>query len=208
RLDALEGGGAEGRGARAADRRVAAGDPGPDQPDVPVGDIVGQTLAGDAVKLGLGSGSPRTLLAFLSSGCAACEPLWAGLHDPFAVQLDARLVVVTKGPERERLARLRELAPSGVEVVMSTAAWETFAVPATPHFVLLAADDGVIGRGSAASWDQIAGLMRDARDDGALYSARTTAQRAARAEQALAASGIAAGHPSLYPSREPPPERS
>ena len=37
-----------------------------------VTDIVGENLAGDAVKFALGAGSPRTLLAFLSSGCAAC----------------------------------------------------------------------------------------------------------------------------------------
>ena len=37
-------------------------------------DIVGETLAGDAVKLALGAGSPRTLLSFLSTGCASCGP--------------------------------------------------------------------------------------------------------------------------------------
>ena len=55
--------------------------PGPGRPpSVSARDIVGETLAGDAVKLALGAGSPRTLLAFLSSGCAACGPLWAGLR--------------------------------------------------------------------------------------------------------------------------------
>ena len=69
--------------------------------------------------------------------------------------------------------------------------------------MLVAGDEGIVGRGSAASWEQIATLLGDARDDRAIDAARTTAERAARAEQALAAAGVAAGHASLYPSRRP-----
>jgi hypothetical protein len=167
-----------------------------------VREIAGRTLAGDAVKVNLGPGARPTLLAFLSSGCAGCGPLWAGLRYPIVLPRDARLVVVTKGPERERLSSLLKLAPAEVDLVMSTQAWEDFEIPATPHFVLVGSDDGILGRGSATSWEQIAGLLRDADDDGALHRARATEQRAARAEQALAAAGIGAGHPSLYPSRQ------
>src|SRR5579862_6809557 len=60
---------------------------------LPVGDIAGLSLAGDAVKLALGPDAPATLLAFLSSGCAACAPLWAGLHEQIELPLHARLVV-------------------------------------------------------------------------------------------------------------------
>jgi hypothetical protein len=172
----------------------------------PPQEIAGQTLAGDAVKLSLGSGSPRTLLAFLSSGCAACEPLWSGLHRPLTLPAQARLVVLTKSPDRERLARLHELAPADAEVVMSTQAWEDFAVPATPHFVLIGGSGEILGRGSATNWRQIADLLRDAEQDSELYRARSTDQRAARAEQALAAAGIGPGHPSLYPSHQAPQE--
>jgi hypothetical protein len=169
-------------------------------------DIVGETLAGDAVKFALGAGSPRTLLAFLSSGCAACGSLWAGLPDDRASPLGARLIVVTKGPERESPSRLRALAPAGREVVMSTAAWEAFAVPATPHFVLVDGSAGeILGRGSATSWQQIETLLMDAEADTEVHRARGTSQRAARAEQALASAGITAGHPSLYPSRDAEP---
>ncbi len=209
RLAALEGraGAHAGPGGAGPDAIPAGG---------PVGDIVGETLAGDPVKIALGPSSPATLLAFLSSGCAACGPLWSGLHEPVPLPFDARLVVVTKGPERERLARLLELAPDHVEVVMSTAAWEEFVIPATPHFVLVAGGQGVVGRGSATSWQQITTLLTDARDDSRLHAdrddsrlhaARTTAERAARAEEALAAAGITAGHESLYPSRRPPSGR-
>jgi hypothetical protein len=165
-------------------------------------DISGQTLAGDAVKLSLAASSPPTLLAFMGSGCSACVPLWQGLDGGIPLLAGTRLTVVTKGPERERLARLLELAPTDVEVVMSTQAWQDFDIPASPHFVLVGGGE-IAGRGSATSWEQIASLLRDA-DDDRINPARSTSERAARAEQALAEAGIAAGHPSLHPSRLTP----
>jgi hypothetical protein len=162
-------------------------------------DIAGRTLAGEAVKLSLAGGSQPTLLAFLGSGCGACAPLWQGLHGDPPLPAGTRLAVVTKGPEREHLARLLELAPPDVEVVMSTQAWRDFDIPSTPHFVRI--DGGEIaGRGSATGWEQIASLLRDA-DDDRVPRARGTSERAARAERALEEAGIVAGHPSLYPSR-------
>ena len=89
---------------------------------------------------------------------------------------------------------------------MSTAAWEFFSVPATPHFVLVDGSVGeILGRGSATSWQQIETLLMDSEADTEVHRARGTSQRAARAEQALAAAGITAGHPSLYPSRDAEP---
>jgi hypothetical protein len=159
--------------------------------------ITGRTPGGDAVQVSL---QGRTLLAFLSSGCAACGPLWEDLQSG-AVRHGAgtRLVVVTHGPERESPARLPAL--SGHDVVMSSAAYEQFAVPVTPHFVLVQ-DGRELGRGSAGSWDQIARLLADAEADAS--GERDTSERAERAEQALASAGITAGDPSLYPSRPQP----
>jgi hypothetical protein len=168
--------------------------------------IAGTTPAGDAVALSLDAGSPITLLAFLTSGCAACAPLWEGLHEPGRiVELADRVVVVTHDADRESPARLRDLAPPFVDVVMATAAWEDYAVPASPHFVLTDGTGGILGQGSALSWDQLSGMVADARADseavaGRSAPARSTAERAARSEQALARAGIGPGHPSLYPS--------
>lgn len=173
-------------------------------------ELVGRTPAGDSVKLDLGPGSGRTLLAFLSSGCAACEPFWAGLHDGSPAPLGTRLVVVAKGADRESPARLAALAPAAQEVVMSTPVWEEFAVPATPHFVLLDGLGEIAGRGSAGSWQQIVALLHDADADADAARAADVAgaraeggssARAARAEAALAAAGVTEGHPSLHPSR-------
>ncbi|MGO9974246.1 MAG: TlpA family protein disulfide reductase [Solirubrobacteraceae bacterium] len=223
RLHGLESraGAAAGSGPPAADPSVrgAAGPSVRGAADVVVGDLVGETLAGDAVKIALGGGAPRTLLAFLSSGCGACGPLWSALRDGAPVPRQARLVVVTKGPERESVTSLVELAPTQYELVMSTSAWEDLSVPSTPHFVLVDGDSGRIeGRGSAISWDQIVTLVEQAGADVALHAseppspgardsagrdsaARSSAERAARAQETLAAAGITAGHPSLYPSR-------
>jgi len=175
-------------------------------------DIVGQTLAGDSVKVRLGPGSPTTLLAFLSSGCAACGPLWEGLQRDARIPAGARLVIVVKGPQEESASRLRELAPSDRELLMSPVAWRDYSIPGSPHFVLVDGRSGAIaGRGTAASWEQMVTMVEQALSDGSQSAvkagrsrARTTSERAGRAEQALAAAGIAAGHPSLYPAEDPP----
>jgi len=202
RLAAVEGEGAD--GGAVPERMVGA--------STDAFDIVGETLTGDSVKVRLGAGSPTTLLAFLSSGCAACGPLWESLDRDARIPAGARLVIVAKGPEQESMTSLRELAPRAREVLMSTAAWGDYAVPASPHFVLVDGGSGQIaGRGTAGSWEQIVSMVERAVSDTAQTTTdsapsrvRTTSERAGRAEQALAAAGIAAGHPSLYPAGKPP----
>jgi len=168
--------------------------------------VAGTTPQGDSATLAFGPGSPVTLLAFLTSGCTSCAPLWEGLRE--APSLADRVVVVTHDPSRESPTRLQRLAPappggaSRVEVIMSSAAWTDYAVPGSPHFVLTDGTGGILGRGTALSWSQLETMVADAQADAraAAPPARTTAERAERSEQALASAGITAGHPSLYPS--------
>lgn len=165
--------------------------------------ISGTTLAGDAVALSFGPGSPATLLAFLSSGCQSCAPFWAGLREGAELSAAARVVVVTHDVTEESPARVARLAPSRAEVVMSSDAWSAYAVPSSPHFVLTDGRGGIRGRGSALNWSQLETMIGQAGDDADVLdrsAARTTAQRAARSEQALAQAGIGPGHPSLFPS--------
>jgi thioredoxin-related protein len=166
-------------------------------------EITGITLAGDAVTLSFGPGSPVTLLAFLTSGCASCAPLWAGLReDEQVTALAERVVIVTHDATRESPTRLRAIAPERVEAIMATAAWEDYAVPASPHFVLTDGAGGILGRGSALSWSQLQAMVHEARADADALGeapARTTAQRAARSQRTLARAGIGPGHPSLHP---------
>jgi hypothetical protein len=162
-------------------------------------DIAGTTLTGDAVAFGLGGGSPPTLLAFLSSGCGVCETLWQELRAgrPDALPLGVRLVAVVRDPSAESPARLRALSPAGVPVVMSSAAWRDYAVPATPYFVYI--DEGhVHGEGSASGWEQILSLLRDATADHAHRE-----RGADEVERLLESAGIGPGHPSLYPAGRP-----
>lgn len=162
-------------------------------------DIAGVTLAGDALVIGLGDGSPPTLLAFLSSGCTACEHLWQELRAgrPAGLLAAVRLFVVVKDPSAESPVRLRALAPSGAPVVMSTAAWRDYAVSAFPYFVYLEGGR-VQGEGSASGFREILSLLGDATAEG-----WQTTGRADGVDQVLAGAGIGPGHPSLYPAGRP-----
>ncbi len=200
----------EERGSAAGSPAVAPGlpVPGDEEVDAPV-PISGTTLAGDSVALSFGPGSPPTLLAFLTSGCASCAPLWAGLREATDLRsLAERVIVVTHDSNRESPARVARLAPGEAEIVMSSAAWEQYAVPASPHFVLTDGRGGIHGRGSALSWSQLETMVGDARADAdavpPAVAARTTAERAARSERALAQAGIGPGHPSLFPGTADP----
>jgi hypothetical protein len=182
------------------------------EPGAPAAALAGPTPSGDAVSLDFAAaGRAPTLLAFLSSGCGTCAGFWEALGArplPSAV----RTVVVTHGTERERPARLRELAPPGMPVVMSSQAWKDYGVPGAPYFVLV--DGAVRGEGVATTWDALSSLVGDAIEDARESElgrppTRGTA-RAHRVERTLAAAGIGPEHPSLYPSRSPsssaPPE--
>jgi hypothetical protein len=129
-------------------------------------DVAGVTPEGDAVHIGVGSGQ-ATLLAFLSSGCVSCEPLWDGLArgEPRLPGL-GRVVAVTRGPGAESPGRLRPLAPPGVAVVMSDSAWSDYGVPGSPYIVYV--DGGrVAGEGSVQAWDQLRSLLARAVADAA-----------------------------------------
>ena len=164
-------------------------------------DISGVTLAGDAVHIGVTRPGSATLLAFLTSGCSTCQTFWEAFADPRStLPAGVGLVVVTKDPSHESPVRLGELAPAGVRVVMSSAAWSDYEVPASPYFVHVDAAGELAGEGTAQGFDQVRSLLADAVADVADANRRGSRERALRAEQELAAAGIGPGHPSLYPS--------
>jgi hypothetical protein len=164
--------------------------------------IAGSTPAGDALALDLSAPGAPTLLAFLSSGCTTCAGFWANL-DQGQLPAGVETVVVTHGPDRERPARLRELAPQGVPVVMSSQAWRDYAVPGSPYFVLV--DGAIRGEGVATTWQALTSLVGDAIADAAPSQGRAGGTARAHAvERTLAASGIGPDHPSLYPGGSAP----
>jgi len=179
----------------------------------PAYDIAGATVAGDAVKVAVAGVNGNTLLAFLSSGCLPCRKLWHGLSDGhLRLPGGARLVVVTKDRTEESPTKLRELAPSDVMLVMSSAAWDDYGVKGSPYFIYADGRAGQVhSEGSATSWDQVVSLLRDALADDELgrlpdggteplgrRAADGSAERIRRADEELAAAGIHPGHPSLW----------
>ena len=161
-------------------------------------DISGASLRGDAVVVSAAA-APRTLLAFLSSGCTTCRTFWMSFAGgPLAPGL--RAVVVTKGAELEEVGVLRSLAPSGVDVVLSTQAWIDYEVPAAPFFVLLDAERGRIGEGLASSTAQVLDLVRRADADRRLATNRNGPEREEDIDRALLDAGIQPGDARLFPS--------
>lgn len=187
-----------------------ASPPERDEGALPATDIAGATLEGDAVQVALTAG-PRTLVAFLSSGCATCQTFWDAMQPAVRQPLpgEARLIVVTKDSAYESPSKLRDLAAPDVPLLMSSEAWEQYSVPVAPYFVHIG-DGEILGEGSASGWSQIVSLFRDAifdadqaerrapGGDGA-RSRRGAGDRLRSEDQVLASAGITSGHPSLYP---------
>ena len=165
-------------------------------------DVAGVSLAGDAMHVGVTRPGTATLLAFLTSGCSTCAAFWEAFADPRTrLPEGVGLLVVTRDPSHESPVRLRELAPSGVRVVMSSGAWLDYDVPASPYFVHVDDRGHLAGEGTAQRFDQVLSLLHDATDD--LAGGEGSAERALRVERELAAAGIGPEHPSLRPASGP-----
>ena len=174
-----------------------------------VADLVGVDPWGDPVTVAVAGAEHRTLLVFLSSGCLTCQDFWDAFADPSAVGLraDIRPVIVVKAAAHESMGRVQELAPAAVPVVCTDEAWEAYAIPVAPYFVLVdGPTDRVLGEGAAATWEQVRNLLDQALDDLAAVDSPSW-QRGRRgaavrldelAEDELRRAGITPGHPSLY----------
>jgi hypothetical protein len=164
-------------------------------PGAPAAPLAGPTPAGDAITLDFSAaGGEPTLLAFLTSGCGTCAGFWATLGES-RLPPGVRTVVVTHGAERERPNRLRSLAPEDVPVIMSSQAWQDYAVPGAPYFVLV--DGAIRGEGAATTWTALGSLVSDAIEDQRESGGQA---RVDDVDRKLAAGGIGPEHASLYPA--------
>lgn len=171
--------------------------------EAPAPPLDGTSLDGDGVRIGFAPGS-ETLVAFLTSGCSVCRELWGELGGAAQGPLESvRVVVVAKDRELESLSKLRRLAPEGVAVVLSSQAWEDFAVPASPYFVHVGRDGGIAGEGVSSSWEGVISLLGDARADLAEAGGGRAdgPARMRRAEDELERAGVGPDDPSLYGHR-------
>ena len=176
----------------------------------PAPTVAGVTPAGDARAIAVGNGDHLTLLGFLSSGCATCAPFWEALQAPRSLELPGgtRVVIVTKGQDREAPGEVQARATGHVPVVMSTDAWVDYQVPGSPFFVLVDGTTGhKVGQGVASTVGQLAELVRRAEHDRTPGRTRRRPQpatlggpaREAAADDVLRGAGILPGDPSLYP---------
>jgi hypothetical protein len=179
----------------------------------PAPTVAGVTPSGDARAVAVDNNDGLTLLGFLSSGCATCAGFWDALQAPGLLDLPegTRVVIVTKGPDREVPGEVRALTTGRVPVVMSTDAWLDYKIPGSPFFVLVDGATGyMVGQGVASHVGQLAELIRRAEHDRSTdHSARRRRHepdrldgpaRAAAADDVLEAAGIHPGDPSLYPT--------
>lgn len=207
RLHELDGGAATAGPATAPPFRTAEGLPAPSSRDewAAAADVAGTTLAGEIVGTRVVGAPHPTVLLFLSSGCAGCEPYWSDLAAATALPwpAGARVLVVTKDADEESPAELLRLSPPGIDLVLSSAAWRDYEVPGSPYVVVVDGPTGrVTGAGSAASLRQLGGLMGQAAGDATLAGAvrKPAADRARErdVDRELLAAGIAPGDPQLY----------
>ncbi len=166
----------------------------PSTGDGTVHDINGTTPKGGGLVVGLVGRNDRTLVAFLTSGCATCKNFWdAFRNDPPLPRSVDRLVIVTRSNDEESPAALQNLAPDRHPVVMSSQAWDDYGVPVSPYFVLVDGPTGSIeGEGAASTWSQVGSLLSRAEAD-------LEAENERRIDAELEAAGITPNDPTLYP---------
>jgi hypothetical protein len=171
----------------------------------PAADVGGTGPDGAALGLRVVGAGHDTVLAFLSTGCSTCAGFWEQLAEAELPER-TRLVIVTKGPEEESPTEVARLAPAGVLVVMSGAAWADYEVPGSPYVVHVEGSSGTVrGEGTGADWPQVRRMLLQAAGDRGTRG-RTKAAADTRRERdidrTLLAAGIAPGDPSLYRNAE------
>lgn len=187
--------------------------PEPESPSAefgPAHDIAGETLSGELVTTRVAGVEHDTLLLFLSSGCATCETFWDELARPVRLPANTRLLVVPQDVATESPRDLAALAPDGVDVVLSSAAWHDYAVPGSPHAVYVDGRSGRIrGEGTGQSLRQVAELLAQATGEVGFVAA-PAGQKSARdqrqetvVDRELLAAGILPGDARLYRDDQP-----
>jgi hypothetical protein len=167
-------------------------------------DIAGVDPRGDAVAVAVTGAEHDTLLAFLSTGCDTCRPFWTAMNGDLGLS-GTRVIVVVSDEESE--SELARLAGPQVEVIASTAAWEAYEVPGSPHFVYVDGPTGrVAGEGTGPDWPAVRSLFTQANADRASRTGPVEVEwrdNPTRIDSELLAAGIGPGHPSLAAPVDP-----
>jgi hypothetical protein len=175
----------------------------------PAHDIAGVSLDNEILTARTVGVEHDTIIAFLSSGCEGCAGFWQELAElgRSAVPSGTRLIVVCKSPDEESPSVLKQLCPSGVDLIMSSSAWADYEVPGSPFVLVVDGQSGrVKGEGSGVSFSQIGGLIAQAVADqahrGAVVKPQADREREADVDRVLLAAGIGPLDRSLYPDEQ------
>jgi hypothetical protein len=106
-------------------------------------------------------GTTETLLAFLTTTCAECQPFWEMLAGAATrAELGAQVAVVTpsKSMENERLAR--HLVPEGVHLHMGSETWFEYGIGRAASFALVRSPHG-----GPAPWEELGKVLGAANVD-------------------------------------------
>jgi hypothetical protein len=123
-------------------------------------DLVGSTPTGGTRTIAVNGSDQATLLAFLTTGCTTCANFWQAFADGVQLPAETRLVVVTKGGDLESPADVAAMAPAHVLTIQSSEAWDDYAIPVAPYFVLVDGRRGVVvGEGAANTWERVRHLL-------------------------------------------------
>ncbi len=101
------------------------------------------------------AGTTDTLLAFLTTSCAECQPFWEMMARSAAIDdLGTQLVVVTpsRSMENERLSR--SLVPEGVHLHMGSETWFEYGIGRAASFALVRSR-----RGGPAPWEEVGKIL-------------------------------------------------
>jgi hypothetical protein len=115
----------------------------------------------DAPDGAAGPGTTDTLLAFLTTSCAECQPFWEMLAAPATrADLGAQVAVVTpsRSMEDERLAR--RLVPEGVYLHMGSETWFAYGIGRAASFALVRSP-----RNGPAPWEELGKVLGAANVD-------------------------------------------
>jgi hypothetical protein len=107
-------------------------------------DLSGVDPEGGACSVALIDSQVPALVLFLSSNCLGCLDMWHGTGElADLLPADVRIVLVSRGPEREDAAAIAALASVavggdlGVPTVMSTQAFTDYRVVGAPFMVVV-----------------------------------------------------------------------
>ncbi len=171
-------------------------------------DIAGVNPNGEPVVISSSLGSDPLLIAFLSTTCSSCTLFWENLDQPTRTFGDRRhrVLITTLGESEESPTRAQSLTRGDADVVMSSQAWADYDVPGAPYFVVVDPEQGIVGQGSASTFDALQQFLVDSTNDRRWDRTRGPrnegfTESESRVDEELRRAGIEPGDKSLYPER-------